>query len=282
MRIPGALYADVRSRYATADTRPTASLRAMRLAPASRLLGRAWPSPPADPGNDADGNVHLRPPKHGRVHLGCGDVYRRGYLNVDLPPKDGTAGGTSRPDLESDVTRVSCPPETLAEVRLHHLFEHFERAQALALLLRWYGWLRPSGQLCIETPDFEGCIAGFSDRSAGDQGVILRHVFGSQEAPWAQHRDGWSANRFRYVLAHLGFSRISTSRTFSDKRQLLPNVVVTAHRPREDGLTREAQVSSALGILRQSMNGESATEEILFARWSEQFQAVCAADARQE
>ena len=254
----------------------------MRLALGSRLLGRSWPSPPADPGHDALGNIHLRPPKHGRVHLGCGDVHRRGYLNVDLPPKDGVAGGTSRPDLESDVTAVSCPSETLAEVRLHHLFEHFERAQALALLLRWYHWLRPSGQLCIETPDFEGCILGFSDRPVGEQSVILRHIFGSQEAPWAQHKDGWSASRFRYVLAELGFSRISTSRTFSDERQLLPNVVVTAQRPREDGPTREAQLSSALGILRQSMNGESATEEILFARWREQFHAMCAADARHE
>jgi hypothetical protein len=39
-----------------------------------------------------------------------------------------------------------------------------------------------SGQLCIETPDFERCIAGFSDRSAGEQGVILSHIIGSQQA----------------------------------------------------------------------------------------------------
>lgn len=251
----------------------------MNLTLGSRLLGRAWPSPAAEPGYDAHGNVHLRPPKQGRVHLGCGDVYRRGYLNVDLPPKDGVAAGTSRPDLESDVTSVSCPPDTLAEVRLHHLFEHFERAQALALLLRWYRWLQPGGQLLIETPDFEGCIANFSDRSVAEQGVILRHIFGSQEAPWAQHRDGWSASRFRYVLGELGFSRISTSRTFSDQGRLLPNVVVKAHRPSAGGPSRENQVGNALGILRQSMNGQGPSEELLFGRWRSQFESMCAADA---
>jgi hypothetical protein len=246
----------------------------MRLALGSRLLGRAWPSPPANHGQGENGIIRLRPPKHGRVHLGCGDVYRRGYLNVDLPPKEGVAGGTSRPDLESDVTLVSCPPATLAEVRLHHLFEHFERAQALALLIRWYHWLRPSGRLRIETPDFEACIADYRDRPVADQGVILRHIFGSQEAPWAQHRDGWSANRFRYVLGELGFTRISTSRTYSDERRLLANVVVDAHRPDGAGPTREAQLESALRILRQSMNGESPTEEVLFARWRSQFEAM--------
>lgn len=254
------------------------ALRAMQLSPASRFLGRAWPSPPTEPEPDERGNLRLRPPKHGRLHLGCGDVYRRGYLNVDLPPKDGVAAGTSRPDLESDVTKISCPPNTLAEVRLHHLFEHFERAQALALLIRWFHWLRPDGQLCIETPDFETCIADYAARPVADQGVILRHIFGSQEAPWAQHRDGWSDNRFRYVLGELGFSRISTSRTYSDERRLLANVVVNAHRPSGHGPTREVQVSSALRILRQSMNGDSSTEEILFARWRSQFEAMLVDD----
>jgi len=250
----------------------------MNLTMGSRLLGRAWPSSPADPGYDEQGNIRLRPPKRGRVHLGCGDMYLRGYLNVDLPPKDGVATGTSRPDLESDATRVSCPPETLAEIRLHHLFEHFERAEALALLIRWYHWLRPGGHITVETPDFEGCIANFTGRPVGDQGVILRHIFGSQEAPWAQHRDGWSANRFRYVLGELGFTRISTSSTFSDRRRLLPNVVVKAHRPSGGKPTREAQVNSALRILRQSMNGEGQSEQLLFARWRSRFDALCVDD----
>jgi hypothetical protein len=250
----------------------------MSLALGSRLRGQAWPSPPANEALGGRQTRRLRPPKNGRVHLGCGDRYLRGYLNVDLAPAQGTAAGTSRPDLESDVTKVSCPADTLAEIRLHHLFEHFERAQALALLLRWYGWLRPGGLIQIETPDFEGCIDGFSERSISDQSLILRHIFGSQEAPWALHRDGWSASRFRYVLGELGFTSISTSRTFSDRRQLLANVIATAHRPSGNGPTVDAQVNSALAILRQSMNGEGPSEQLLFARWQSDFEAMRADD----
>jgi SAM-dependent methyltransferase len=249
----------------------------MRLALAGRLSGRVWPSPAAEPAGPELGFWRLAPPRRGRVHLGCGDIYRRGYLNIDLPPAEGVAAGSSRPDLESDITKVVCPSDTLEEVRLHHLFEHFERAEALALLLRWYRWLRPGGRLVIETPDFEGCIANFDTRSAAEQGVILRHIFGSQEAPWAQHRDGWSANRFRHVLGELGFTEISTSQTFSDPGKMLPNVVVTAERPDHGGRSRTAQMESALNILRQSMNGQNATEEVLFKRWQEQFERTCAA-----
>jgi len=205
-------------------------------------------------------------------------MYRRGYLNVDLSPEESVAGGKSRPDLESDVTKVSCPSNTLVEIRLHHLFEHFERAEALALLIRWYHWLRPGGHVTIETPDFEGCIANFTDRPVGDQSVILRHIFGSQEAPWAQHRDGWSPNRFRCVLGGLGFTRISTSRTYSDGRRLLPNVTVKAYRSNGDGPTRETQISNALDILRQSMVDDSHNEQILFGRWRSLFEALCTSD----
>lgn len=252
----------------------TDSLASMSRALGSRLPGRAWPLPPTDPGNDVHGYVNLRPPKRGRVHLGCGDRYLQGYLNIDFPPKDGVATGTSRPDLESDATKVSCPSETLVEIRLHHLFEHFERAEALALLIRWYRWLQPGGYVTIETPDFEGCITNFASLSTGDQGVVLRHIFGSQEAPWAQHRDGWSPNRFRHVLGELGFTQISTARTFSDRRRLLPNVIVKAYRPDGDRPSREAQISGALKILRESMVDESPGEEILFERWRSQLNAL--------
>jgi hypothetical protein len=255
-----------------------ASLFAMRLrSPIPRLAamkpGRRWPNPPAAP-PDERGRVELRPPAEAHVHLGCGDVRLPGYLNVDLPPAQGVASGTSRPDVEADVLSVACPARSLAEVRLHHLFEHFDRATALALLLRWYGWLRPGGYVTIETPDFEACVDGFAGRTPQQQSVILRHVFGSQEAPWAEHLDGWSPRRFREVLGELGFVGVQTSRTDSDELGLLANVVAVAHRPQDGGLAPSEQHERALALLRRSMNGENPTEEKLFERWRARFEEL--------
>jgi hypothetical protein len=227
---------------------------------------RRWPVPPAA-APDQHGLVELRPPRDGHLHLGCGDRYLRGYLNVDLPPAEGVASGTSRPDLESDVMSVACPPASLSEIRLHHLFEHFDRAQALAMLLRWYGWLRPGGTLLIETPDFDACIQSFAERTFEERSVILRHVFGSQEAPWAQHLDGWSADRFQRILGDLGFTDVTTTPGSSDERGLLANVLVTARRPLHDARSAEERLAVAVKLLGYSMNGDSPTETRLFGRW---------------
>jgi SAM-dependent methyltransferase len=220
----------------------------------------------------------LRPPRNGRVHLGCGDVYLSGYLNIDFPPEQGVASGTSRPDVEADILGLACPERTLAEIRSHHLFEHFARADALALLVRWYGWLRPGGRLVVETPDFEACIAGFGDRSPEQQALILRHLYGSQEARWAVHLDGWSAHRFDHVLGRLGFADLRTARSVSDPGGLLVNVIAQARRPVHDTLLPAGRRNAALGILRESMNGENPTEERLFTRWRMRFEELVGQD----
>jgi len=50
----------------------------------------------------------------------------------------------------SPVLRKYNSKQTLDEIRSHHLFEHFDRAHALALLIRWHGWLRPGGALTVD------------------------------------------------------------------------------------------------------------------------------------
>lgn len=214
----------------------------------------------------------LRPRHGGRLHLACGDVHLGAYLNVDLPPEQGVASGTSRPDVEADIWSLSCPPGRLGEIRMHHVFEHFSRAEALALIVRWYDWLAPGGLLTIETPDFERCVDGFAGRTDAEQALILRHVFGSQEAHWAQHLDGWSERRYGLVLPALGFEPREYVVSASDERGLLANVIV--HARRAGDMTRDARVAAAHDLLRLSMNGPAVSEQGLLARWTAAFDAL--------
>jgi len=139
-----------------------------------------------------------------KLHLGCQEKYLEGYVNIDLPPEAHTVR-KAKVDLEADVRTLRYNPESIEEVRAHHLLEHFSRQEALALLARWHKWLEIGGTLHVETPDFEESAKKFVKAPLDEQFVLARHIFGSQEAPWAIHQDFWSEEKYRYVLRELGF-----------------------------------------------------------------------------
>src|SRR5688572_678533 len=115
-----------------------------------------------------------------RLHLGCGEQYLDGYVNIDFPPSEHSVQLSSPADELADITRLTYARGSVDEVRLHHVFEHFDRPTALRLLIDWRLWLADGGRLTIETPDFEACARAFTRRlRIRRRGVLARHVFGS-------------------------------------------------------------------------------------------------------
>ena len=145
-----------------------------------------------------------------KLHLGCGEKYLEGYINIDFPSENHTVQAKSVADRHCDVISLSFPSGSIQEVRLHHLFEHFSRAQALALLCRWTDWLEVGGKLHIETPDWDASILTYLSplTSADQKEQIMRHLFGSHEASWAVHWDAWYKGRFKKVLEILGYTNL--------------------------------------------------------------------------
>lgn len=146
-----------------------------------------------------------------RLHLGCGEKYLPGYINIDYPADQHTVMQV-KADRYADLRTLSYPDNSVDEIRSHHVFEHFNRAEALKILARWRRWLKPGGVLFIETPDFEASAAKFLMAGQKSQFELGRHIFGSQEAKWADHLDFWYAGKFRYVLSRFGFRKINIRR----------------------------------------------------------------------
>jgi len=145
-----------------------------------------------------------------KLHLGCGQRHFEGYKNIDYPLSEHSVQKTSVADEHANLLELKYPSESIEEVRLHHVFEHFTRAQACALLSGWNSWLQPLGKLHIEVPDFErtarAVLRMFSNNKA--QSVGLRHIFGSQEAHWAVHYEGYTKKRLKDFLEMYGFKTI--------------------------------------------------------------------------
>lgn len=129
-----------------------------------------------------------------KLHLGCGEVYLQGYRNVDQPPAAHSVQTRSAADEHADLLSLRYPSGSIEEVRLHHVFEHFPRPVATALAASWRSWLRPGGILRVEVPDFERTARSILGRFASRRRrlVGIRHLFGSHEAGWAVHQEGWT------------------------------------------------------------------------------------------
>ena len=149
-----------------------------------------------------------------KLHLGCGQVYLEGYSNIDFPPSKHTVQEKSVADKNHDLLTLRYKAETIDEVRLHHVYEHFIRPVALALVASWNTWLVKGGVLHIEVPDFDRTARVVLSRfsSDNDKKVALRHIFGSNEADWATHYEGWSEKRLVEVFNLMGFEVTNTIR----------------------------------------------------------------------
>lgn len=147
------------------------------------------------------------PNKPIRLHLGCGSRYLNGYINVDLPQHQRELI-QGKVDVAADFRSLIYEPASVSEIRTHHALEHFTRAGALKLLIQWRQWLEIGGTLHIETPDFDTACWYYALSGKKARAEISRHVFGSQEAPWANHYDGWGKRKYLFVLKKLGFTAL--------------------------------------------------------------------------
>jgi SAM-dependent methyltransferase len=201
-----------------------------------------------------------------RLHLGCGERPLPGYVNVDLAPTPADLMRTGA-DVLAHIPDMRLPRESVDEIRLHHVFEHFGRVMALALLVRWHEWLRPGGRLVIETPDLAGSARTLlSDEPLATKLGVVRHLAGDQAAPWAYHVDHWFPERFRHALHAMGFADVQVQASRWERPPFLSNVTAVAEKrstlPRAQLLARADLLLATATV--------APDETALLARWRTQ------------
>ena len=203
-----------------------------------------------------------------RLHLGCGEGHFDGYINIDYPPSDHTVQRKSGADIFADIMMLQFPEQVVDEIRLHHVFEHFNRARALALCIKWHEWLKVGGILHIETPDLMGSTRQLcSDLPYKTKQAIVRHLFGSHEAHWAYHYDGWYAEKFQLVLSQFGFSVECRSWQW-EQEPYLSNVDAVA--TKKVHCSRQQLLHAADSILLDSTVADSRIERRLHEVWCQE------------
>ena len=141
-----------------------------------------------------------------KLHLGCGERYLEGYINIDFAQSEHTVMKSSA-DQYSNILDLRYTDNSVDEVRLHHVFEHFPRPIACALFSSWFCWLKVGRILHIEVPDLQKTVLNMLKPfvSIKQHFVSERHIFGSHEASWAVHYEGYTPRGLRYMFKQYGF-----------------------------------------------------------------------------
>lgn len=205
-----------------------------------------------------------------KLHLGCGENHFYGYINIDYPQSEHTIQQRSVADIFTDIVTLKLSANSIDEIRSHHVFEHFDRQTALALLCNWHYGLKIGGLLVIETPDFEGSaqlVLQNNGLSYKDKQAILRHIFGSHEAHWAIHCDGWYEQKFRHVLTLLGFEEIIIEHT-----RYLNLINITVKARKNHHWDKQKLLYAAKEILRESLVADCETQ--MFQIWTDKLNAL--------
>jgi ubiquinone/menaquinone biosynthesis C-methylase UbiE len=241
---------------------------------ASGQASRVHPPLQLQPGQDVLGQLQTaglwQPSQPLRLHLGCGEQHFDGYLNLDYPPSSHNVMQVQA-DAWANILTLDFPDQSVDEVRLHHVFEHFNRVTALAMLIKWHRWLKVGGQLCIETPDLMGSAKTLlSDKSFKTKMGVARHLAGDQAATWAYHLEHWFPERYKHTLGQLGFENIKVETSSWPHEPCLSNVTARAVKQRVVSL--EDQLRAADDLLWQSTvaDVEKPTHDV----WIRQLRAV--------
>ncbi len=203
-----------------------------------------------------------------KLHLGCGQYKLEGYHNIDYPLSEHSVQIESIADEHADLLALNYSVASISEVRLHHVFEHFTRAHTCALLASWNSWLSIKGKVRIEVPDFQrtakAVIGIFADSKA--QSVGLRHIFGSQEAHWANHYEGYTIKRLQKLTELFGYRTLETSK---NEWMHTYNIEIIVEKVRS--ITRKESEEAAKKYLSSFMVDDSESEQKLLAKWMDDF-----------
>jgi predicted SAM-dependent methyltransferase len=195
-----------------------------------------------------------------KYHLGCGSQYMEGYCNVDFPPSHHNVNHDIKVDLYANILEMEY--QECKEIRSHHFFEHFNYFETFALLFKWTNALEKEGLLIIDVPDLEGLCRAYLAADVKTKFLVARYLFGSHEAEWAYHINGWSRETMQYVLMDLGYS-IEDVKRYGSPNTDQPNCGLTMTARKKILYSQEEILSKLDKTLELYKNGSTDFEDRL-------------------
>lgn len=144
-----------------------------------------------------------------KLNVGCGKRIMDGWTNCDIA-RDLEA--PRAPEILCDARSIPLPAACADVLMAIHVFEHFPRWDAEAVLAEWKRLLKPGGQLILELPNLVKCCENYlSGRARGgkDPDQLARWgIYGDPRTsnPYMCHPWGWAPDELIDLLQLAGFA----------------------------------------------------------------------------
>ena len=156
-----------------------------------------------------------------KIHLGCGHVYKKGYVNIDAYDNIVADKLMLAHKLEFDDNVASL-------IECIQLIEHLGAAKSIYALAEMFRILRPQGVLIIETPDIEKAFQRFLKKGEEDRKYLMNWIFGL-DSPGMLHRYCFPKDLLSRMLTEAGFIDIKI--TLKNPKSNQPTLRATCRKP---------------------------------------------------
>lgn len=147
-----------------------------------------------------------------KIHLGCGNVYLKGYINVDISPN-------SVADVVEDIVNIKniFSKGSFDEILMIHSISYLRMWEAQEFFRDCTELLKKGGRLVLELPDIGKCAALISNSPENSEYEYLeglRAVYAfdltqiENKEDFTTYRFGWSGWYLKKELLRLGFSEV--------------------------------------------------------------------------
>jgi predicted SAM-dependent methyltransferase len=146
-----------------------------------------------------------------KINVGCGKLYKKGYVNIDF--YDNTVA-----DKIHQVTNLEFPDNSADRIEACQVIEHLGFFTSVYALAEWFRMLKPCGTLLIETPDLEYTFKAFLHGDEGKRRDLLVWIYGV-DIPGMKHKLCFHWKLLKELIKKSGFVDVKNESVSMEKNR---------------------------------------------------------------
>lgn len=135
------------------------------------------------------------------LHLGCGNINKPGFINIDAVPK-------SHIHYVRAIDNLTIfENNTISLIYSSHCLEHISHRELPNVLNEWYRVLKKEGILRLAVPDFDTLLKIYKEND-NEVNSIIRFLMGGQSNKFDYHYSVFTYSSLSSLLHETGFREV--------------------------------------------------------------------------